>query len=278
MSGELKRQRSVPMAVEPSESGVRPGSRPFYFKTGRYAPPPPVPSHPPLPPSSLAAPPPPPQFPRTPPPSPPPESYQRCAGRASYFGGRTTPDFRFRVALRSPPPSARAMVLWGRLSAHGPAHPPPLQSHWRAPQPRGRPFWSAPTSTTARAASSTARWRRPPRRWTPASSSARSTRGTCGSSWGQCTAGGLCVRGSAGAGGGGGMQRMPVEVKGTGGGGALRRRWACPPPPGRPKRTPARTSQCWGRQTPAWTRRVHVDAPGQRHGAQPRLRDSRPPE
>ena len=29
---------------------------------------------------------------------------------------------------------------------------------------------------------------------------------------------------------------------------------------------------------PAWTRRVHLDAPGQRHGQQPRLRDGRPPE
>ena len=33
--------------------------------------------------------------------------------------------------------------------------------------------------------------------------------------------------------------------------------------------TPARTSQCWSRQTPAWTRSVHLDAPGQRHGQQP---------
>ena len=64
-----------------------------------------------------------------------------------------------------------------------------------------------------------------------------------------------------------------------------------PPPPGgcggclKPVRkiipqmhTPAHTSQCWSRQTPAWTRRVHLDAPGQRHGQQPRLWDSRPPE
>ena len=42
--------------------------------------------------------------------------------------------------------------------------------------------------------------------------------------------------------------------------------------------TPAHTSQCWGWQTPAWTRAVHRDAPGQRHGQQPRLRDGRPPE
>ena len=42
--------------------------------------------------------------------------------------------------------------------------------------------------------------------------------------------------------------------------------------------TPARTSQCGSRQTPAWTRRVHLDAPGQRHGQQPRPQDSRPPE
>ena len=33
--------------------------------------------------------------------------------------------------------------------------------------------------------------------------------------------------------------------------------------------TPARTSQCWSRQSPAWTRSVHLDAPGQRHGQQP---------
>ena len=33
--------------------------------------------------------------------------------------------------------------------------------------------------------------------------------------------------------------------------------------------TPARTSQCWSRQTPAWTRSVRLDAPGQRHGQQP---------
>ena len=42
--------------------------------------------------------------------------------------------------------------------------------------------------------------------------------------------------------------------------------------------TPARSSQCWSRQTPAWTRSVHLDAPGQRHGQQPRLRDGQPPE
>ena len=33
--------------------------------------------------------------------------------------------------------------------------------------------------------------------------------------------------------------------------------------------TPARSSQCWSRQTPAWTWSVHLDAPGQRHGQQP---------
>ena len=33
--------------------------------------------------------------------------------------------------------------------------------------------------------------------------------------------------------------------------------------------TPARTSQCWSRQTPAWTWGVRLDAPGQRHGQQP---------
>ena len=33
--------------------------------------------------------------------------------------------------------------------------------------------------------------------------------------------------------------------------------------------TPARSTQCWSRQTPAWTRSVHLDAPGQRHGQQP---------
>ena len=42
--------------------------------------------------------------------------------------------------------------------------------------------------------------------------------------------------------------------------------------------TPARTSQSWSRQTPAWTRSVHLDAPGQRQGQQPRLWDGRPPE
>ena len=49
----------------------------------------------------------------------------------------------------------------------------------------------------------------------------------------------------------------------------------CPEPPAPPSQmqmqthTPARTSQCWSRQTPAWTRSVHLDAPGQRHGQQP---------
>ena len=33
--------------------------------------------------------------------------------------------------------------------------------------------------------------------------------------------------------------------------------------------TPALTSRCWSRQTPAWTGCVHLDAPGQRHGQQP---------
>ena len=42
--------------------------------------------------------------------------------------------------------------------------------------------------------------------------------------------------------------------------------------------TPARSSHCWSRQTPAWTRSVHQDTPGQRHGQQPRLWDGRPPE
>ena len=42
--------------------------------------------------------------------------------------------------------------------------------------------------------------------------------------------------------------------------------------------TPARTSQCWSWQTPAWPRSVRLDAAGQRHGQQPRLWDSRPPE
>ena len=50
--------------------------------------------------------------------------------------------------------------------------------------------------------------------------------------------------------------------------------WPKDPPPPVTKiilhmHTPARTSQCWSRQTPAWTRRVHLDAPGQRHGQQP---------
>ena len=34
-------------------------------------------------------------------------------------------------------------------------------------------------------------------------------------------------------------------------------------------RTPARASQCWSQQTSAWTRSVHLNAPGQRHGQQP---------
>ena len=42
-----------------------------------------------------------------------------------------------------------------------------------------------------------------------------------------------------------------------------------PPPPPPQMHTPARSSQCWSRQTPAWTRSVHLDAPGQRHGQQP---------
>ena len=42
--------------------------------------------------------------------------------------------------------------------------------------------------------------------------------------------------------------------------------------------TPARSSQCWSQQTPAWTWSVHLDAPGQRHRQQPRLRDGQPPE
>ena len=33
--------------------------------------------------------------------------------------------------------------------------------------------------------------------------------------------------------------------------------------------TPVHTSQCWSRQTPARTRSVHRDAPGQQHGQQP---------
>ena len=46
--------------------------------------------------------------------------------------------------------------------------------------------------------------------------------------------------------------------------------WWYPPFPCIPQmHTPARSSQCWSRQTPAWTRIVHLDAPGQRHGQQP---------
>ena len=50
-------------------------------------------------------------------------------------------------------------------------------------------------------------------------------------------------------------------------------RYADPPPP-TPRLScrctpPARTRQCWSRQTPAWTRSVHLDAPGQRHGQRP---------
>ena len=50
------------------------------------------------------------------------------------------------------------------------------------------------------------------------------------------------------------------------------------PPPPSPQVPPPPPSQCWSRQTPARTRSVHLDAPGQRHGQQPRLRDGRPPE
>ena len=42
--------------------------------------------------------------------------------------------------------------------------------------------------------------------------------------------------------------------------------------------TPARTSQCWSRQTPAWIGSVHLDAPGQRHGQQPVSGTADPPE
>ena len=45
----------------------------------------------------------------------------------------------------------------------------------------------------------------------------------------------------------------------------------CSPPP-----PPARTCQCWSRQTPAWTRSVHLDAPGQRHRQQPDPRTADP--
>ena len=38
---------------------------------------------------------------------------------------------------------------------------------------------------------------------------------------------------------------------------------------GTPPAPPARTSQCWSQQTPAWTQSVHLDAPGQRHGQKP---------
>ena len=51
-----------------------------------------------------------------------------------------------------------------------------------------------------------------------------------------------------------------------------------PPPIILQMHTPAHTSQCCSRQTPTWTRSVHLDAPGQWHGQQPRLRDGRPPE
>ena len=53
-----------------------------------------------------------------------------------------------------------------------------------------------------------------------------------------------------------------------------------PPPPPRTMilqmHTPAHTSQCWSRQTPAWTRSVHLDAPGQRHRQQPVSRTAEP--
>ena len=95
--------------------------------------------------------------------------------------------------------------------------------------------------------------------------------GACGSARDPTSSGG-------GGGGGGGPLRAPTSYG--------------PPPPSEslwlleaPVRkvilqmhTPARTGQCWSRQTPARTRRVHLDAPGQRHGQQPRLPDSQPPE
>ena len=57
-----------------------------------------------------------------------------------------------------------------------------------------------------------------------------------------------------------------------------------PSPPQRQEHDPAdahasaHKSVLESAQTPAWTRRVHRDAPGQRHRQQPRLRDGRPPE
>ena len=53
---------------------------------------------------------------------------------------------------------------------------------------------------------------------------------------------------------------------------------APPPPPLLQIHTPARTSRCWSRQTPAWTRSVRPDAPGQRHGQQPVSGTADPPE
>ena len=44
----------------------------------------------------------------------------------------------------------------------------------------------------------------------------------------------------------------------------------CPPPPPHPPHSQGKP--------PQWTRWVHLDAPGHRHGQQPRLRDGRPPE
>ena len=47
-------------------------------------------------------------------------------------------------------------------------------------------------------------------------------------------------------------------------------------PPPLQMHTPAHTSQCWSRQTPARTRSVHLDAPGQRHVQKPVSRTADP--
>ena len=95
--------------------------------------------------------------------------------------------------------------------------------------------------------------------------------------------------GSGSGGRGGGLPvcvQAPHNHKGGGGGQICGSLDADPPPATRPPpppplleafvrhiilqmHTPARSSQCWCRQTPAWTRSVHLDAPGQWHGQQP---------
>ena len=114
----------------------------------------------------------------------------------------------------------------------------------------------------------------------------------CGGAQGRPRSAEVCAPGPCG--GGGGVVRrgacLPLRLRSWAvmyqNGRTPQGEGGLPPPPQTPlspplplqMHTPARTGQCWSRQTPAWTRSVPVDAPGQRHGQQPRLRDGRPPE